>query len=920
MQSIVRSRECVAAFAWHPIVWILLGLTCPGVFGSPVESQPMAEPVRVGLPLQAPLVLDTPEPSGFLVELWQRMAAAEGLELELHIGDDEEVLSWLRSGDVDLHGGLQLGAGGQDLALGPPMATICHGLFGSGAPLAFDRWRGHRVAVTPSLRRAELFNPFDVEIVPAENAAAAVRALGGAQVDLVVGPSQETSLALQEAGLAVEQRALHCPWVVPAAVESREPILRRLQRGFESLDMSELRELEDAWRAPSAPSLLAPGFDVSETELAWLAEHAAVHLGASVWVPMTEQKEDGVWSGLGLEIVRAIFQKLGLLVTFGGDDDWLKVVADTEAGVYDGLGYTRADDEKRRYLNFTSPVVSPLYIIANRIDAPFLRGLEALDGARLAVIQHYAIYSWLEENHPQIELVPVYNAVEGLQRLSDGEVEAYLDILPAVTQMTNRLGFKNIKLATRLQVSSNMAIGIRRDWAPLVDLLERSIEVTGEAERQRIYEAWDTVRLERQPSRLEVWRAAAWIASPLLLLLAVLGVRLVQQRRRARESKQRLRRQVSHLQKLEALGTLGKGVSHEFNNILQAILGYADLAAESSDESERRRSLERIVHSAHRAQDIVGQILSFSHRQPVERRPVDLATMLEEAGRLLRASLPAQVDIALDIDQHPCFVLGEPEQIKQILMNLASNSADAMPDGGRLEIRLDGVDEDDGIEVTTGTLDAGRFWRLYVCDEGVGIAPELQTRIFDPFFSTHELGEGSGLGLSVVHGIVTAYGGGIRVSSAPGQGACFEIFLPQARPAAVPEEAPRSGPPSANGRRRRILIVDDETYLTDIVERCLGREYNTRVFNDGSDAYEAFADDPASFDLVLSDLNMPGITGEQLAEKVKELRPDLPIVIMTGYSSRVLSERLASGTIRRVLEKPVRPAELLDAVSQELGV
>ncbi|MEO1367611.1 MAG: transporter substrate-binding domain-containing protein, partial [Acidobacteriota bacterium] len=597
-----------------------------GASPAPPAVDGSAQAVRIGLPAVAPFAAGEPA-AGFLVDAWRLAAAAAGVEVSLRVGTDAEILDWLATGEVDLHGGWTLGGGDGGLHLGWPVARQCHGLLSLSAPLAFDGWGGEVIALTPAAARSGLFADLDHRSLELGNASAAVEALVAGRADLVVAPAQAAAEALQDLGRVVEQRPLHCPWMVAAAPPDKAGVLERLRAGFDAVPASELRRLEGEWRAPSAPSLLAPPLGASDEEIRFLADRASVRLGASVWIPMTEKTADGRWTGLGLETVRTVFAKIGVLPIFTGGPDWREVVDAALSGRIDGLGYTRTDPEKERHLSFTQPLVSPAYVLATRIDAPFLRDLGDLEGARLAIVGQYAMRAWVEEHHPRIEVVPVVDAAEGLRLVAGGDVQAYMDIEPAVTAVTNRLGLNTIKLATRLQVSSNMAIGVRREWTQLHSVLNRAIEATGEAERERIYRRWDRVSLLPEPSMAEVWRAAAWLASPLLLLLGALGYRLVLQRRRAAEARRQLRRQVLQLQKLEALGTLAKGVSHEFNNILQAIVGYADIAVAPKDDAERDRALRRIVRSADRAQDVVGQILAFSHEQRLENRPVDLAAV-----------------------------------------------------------------------------------------------------------------------------------------------------------------------------------------------------------------------------------------------------------------------------------------------------
>jgi len=408
----------------------------------------------------------------------------------------------------------------------------------------------------------------------------------------------------------------------------------------------------------------------------------------------------------------------------------------------------------------------------------------------------------------------------------------------------------------------------------------------------------------------------------------VIGGRLGQflERRRAESLHAALEAQLRESQKMQAIGTLAGGIAHDFNNIIAAILGNANLARQDlAPDSPALESVEEIRKAGARARALVSQILSFSRRQPTERRLIELAPVVEEARRLLRATLPAR--LTLDVECAPDIppVLADAIQIEQVLVNLATNAMQAMPSGkGRIRFRLDAVELNDALARTHPALtamharSAGRAVRLEVSDSGPGIEAAVLDRIFEPFFSTKTVGEGTGLGLSVVHGIVQMHGGAITVRSRPGDGTTFTIFLPVASPADVAPrpEAPNAGV-LAGGNGQHVLYIDDDEALVRLMKRLLERNgYRVSAFTSQRAALDAFRSRPGDFDLIVADYNMPGMSGLDVARKVREIRADVPIVVASGYIDNALREEAPAAGVRELVFKADSAEELCDAVAR----
>ncbi|HLS82653.1 MAG TPA: PAS domain-containing protein [Steroidobacter sp.] len=357
----------------------------------------------------------------------------------------------------------------------------------------------------------------------------------------------------------------------------------------------------------------------------------------------------------------------------------------------------------------------------------------------------------------------------------------------------------------------------------------------------------------------------------------------VTDRKRADERNARLEQRLRQAQKMEELGTLAGGIAHDFNNVLTAIRGNASLAiADLPPDSPALISVHEIKRSALRAAELVRQILTFSRQERTGLRPIALEPVMSEAVKLLRATLPPRIEIRCDFAPTAPPVLADATQIHQVVMNLGVNAAQAIDtSAGLIEFILDGAVVDEETRRSVG-LAPGRYVRLAVRDNGVGMDKEMQERVFDPFFTTKPLGQGTGLGLSVVHGIAQSHGGAITVDSAPGEGATFCLYLPVAEQAVDSDEV--APPPPPRGHGEHILFVDDEEALVFLAERALRRlGYKVTALANPSRALEVFCAEPQSFDFVVTDMSMPALSGCDLAQEVLRLRPDLPVVLTSGY-------------------------------------
>jgi two-component system, cell cycle sensor histidine kinase and response regulator CckA len=400
----------------------------------------------------------------------------------------------------------------------------------------------------------------------------------------------------------------------------------------------------------------------------------------------------------------------------------------------------------------------------------------------------------------------------------------------------------------------------------------------------------------------------------------VATIRDITESRKIERANAALEAQLRQAQKMDALGTLAGGIAHDFNNILGAMLAYTELIKlDINVPTEIEGHLLELGRAAERAKELVRQILTFSRRQAQHRAPIRLERPVRDALNLLRASLPATLRMETQLESPTPAVLADVTQIHQVLMNLGTNAAYAMRDRpGQLGVSLTTVTVDEEMAKANGELQVRRYVRIRVTDTGDGMSQETQRSIFDPFFTTKPMGEGTGLGLAVVHGIVRDHEGAILVDSEVGRGSCFDVYFPE-----YDVELSEPAPPKsklARGNGQRILFVDDELSLCRSVGRLLERlGYKVSTHNDALEALECFRAEPKAWDAVLTDLTMPGLTGLELAREVRSIEPNVPIVVMSGFSGTWNAESIRAQGVTDLIAKPLSTERLSEVLAKLFG-
>jgi signal transduction histidine kinase/ActR/RegA family two-component response regulator len=388
----------------------------------------------------------------------------------------------------------------------------------------------------------------------------------------------------------------------------------------------------------------------------------------------------------------------------------------------------------------------------------------------------------------------------------------------------------------------------------------------------------------------------------------------IEAHKRVEAEKEKLQNQLQLAQRLEAIGTLAGGIAHDFNNILAAIMGYTEMALiRLGTENRISYNLQQVIKASHRAKDLVNQILTFSRQQPQDMQSIQLKPIVKETLELLRASLPKNIEIRQSIESGLYSVSADPTRIHQVLMNLCTNSAHAMEEnGGILDVSLKKIDLEPHDAAKYSDLKPGAYILLTVADTGHGIDPAVVERIYEPYFTTKEQGKGTGMGLSVVHGIVKSHGGSIVVTSSPDQGTTFELFFPRLEREMLAEIRDLSPLPKGD---ETVLFIDDEEFLVDLGTQMLEKlGYQVKTSVNPIEALQIFQAQPGKFDLVITDMTMPDMSGAQLAGRVLAIQPDIPIIICTGFSEQMTPEKAQAIGISDFLMKPLVIRDLAKAI------
>jgi signal transduction histidine kinase/FixJ family two-component response regulator len=738
--------------------------------------------------------------------------------------------------------------------------------------------------------------------------------------------------AVYDRSTSAESIAVRSDWPELASI---------LDKALGSITDKERLELQRAWLPVEL--LAAPAIRLTPEEKEWISQHPEIRLGIDPeFSPFEFLNEDGKHEGISADYIRLLNERLGTNMQVVKGLSWKQAVEGVRNREIDVLPAVGVTQERRTFLRFTNGYVKFHRVIITRTDMPFLAGLDDLDDLGVAVQENSSHEGYLRD-HTSIVPTTYPTLTESLLAVSGGSADAFVGNVAASAYWIRRLNLTNLKVAAAVsRDEQQLHFAVRSDWPDLVAILQKGLDSISPRERVRISKRWVTLQFEPRPD----YRLAARIALAALaaLSLALLWVRQATKQAKATEAARNealraheraevtnaeLRELRDHLEeqvterttqlresermlwqsrKMEALGTLVGGIAHDFNNVLHGIMGWISLSLERpgvSDDSELERMLSGAQVQGRRARDLIRQLLAFARREPITTVEVPLASVLSETVRFARVGVASDIDLTLSLPSTEIKVVANVTALQQLVLNLVSNARDATREvrTPSVEVRLKRVVPDEAFREQHPEASADSYALLEVEDNGAGIEPGHLERLFEPFFTTKEHDQGTGLGLAMVYSTVRSIGGAIEVSSEPGSGCVFRIFIPESfSDARAPLEESWDRAP---GEGETILVVDDDQAVLRTTARILDDlGYRVMTATDGATGIEVFRSGAGEVAVVLMDVGLPDIDGVRAAERMREIDANVSVLFTTGHDVEAIVPEEIRGILHAVVSKP----------------
>jgi signal transduction histidine kinase/ActR/RegA family two-component response regulator/membrane-bound lytic murein transglycosylase MltF len=703
--------------------------------------------------------------------------------------------------------------------------------------------------------------------------------------------------------------------VYVAVAKGQSSLLKEINNGFGNIPIHELVRLEKKW-LPNTPAFFnskAPLSTLTIAERDWLQSHTSFTLGVhNDSYPFEFIDNKNKLSGISSDYVDFISKQLNISLNVVEGNTWaqsLNALKDEKIDIM--LSMVRTNKRAESML-FTKPYFELPSVVVTKKGSFYAESMSSLAYKKVGVITGHFFAELITQDYPNIELVYVSSVAQGLKWLDNNKLDAYIGVLPIINHQIDKEHYLNLIIASFTPYQMQPSIAVRHGLEPLIPILNKALDSMDMKSRSIIANNWLAVRIQKGTQLKTILK---WAIPILTCLILIIFSFMSVNRRLKKEIIQReiLEEQLLQSQKMKSLGEMAGGIAHDFNNIMGIIIGNSELLRIKLATNEVvQKYNDNIYNASTRATELVRQIMTFSRMSKVTLISINISDVIDECIELIKSTSPENIKIQYDIESgYDYIVKGDKTQINQVLINLCTNAIDAMsPNSGLLELTLTGSN----IKVPSGVSSSNTYFSLKVRDSGCGIDDSIIRNIFDPFFSTKEVGKGTGLGLSVVYSIINGHNGNISVVNNEKNGVEFTLLWPRTLEAPFKIESKITNEHKGSGN---ILLAEDEEDLRNLYREHLeSTGYVVAACKNGNEALALFSANPEKFDLLLTDHSMPLMTGTELIEAVLKVKPDIPIILATGYADMESIDKVICKDAYKCIVKPIKRCVLLDAVSR----
>jgi len=862
------------------------------------------------------------QPAGLYVDLWNLWSLTTGIPIRFISEDMEDGLLLVKSNKA-VHSGLfqnkaRLLWADFSIPIHRVESSILYQKDGKKKKELKDFVGLKVAAISGTYHEQYLLDNYPEIIVVPLLGASSVNALMNRDIQAIFNESPSLNSLLAKMGLSgvLESNDVkNVSNLVHVTVAKGNPLLlKEINEGFENIPINELVSLEKKWLPNTPPffSSKAPLDVLTIAERNWLQSHASFSLGVDQSsYPFEFIDNNNKFSGISSDYLAYISKQLHINLNVVADLTWAESFEKLVAGKIDIMSSMVRTDSRAKLMLFTKPYFQLPSVVVTKKGGFYAESMNSLSNKKIGVIKGYVFAELIAQDYPNIKVVLVSSVAEGLKLLDEDYLDGYIGGLPIVNHQIDEDNYTSLIIASFTPYKLQLSMAVRSELAPLIPILNKALESMDEKSKSMIANNWLAVHIQEGTKLTTILK---WSIPILTSLLLIIFTFMTINRRLKKEIKQRelLEKQLLQSQKLKSLGEMAGGIAHDFNNIIGIIIGNSELLRIKFSANEVIQKYNNNIYNAgSRATELVRQIMAFSKMKKVPLISINLSDVINECIELIKSTCPENIEIFYDIESGNDYtVKGDKTQINQVLINLFTNSVDAMlPRPGVFNLVLSASD----IDIPCGMPTSSSYISLKVTDSGCGIKENIIKNVFDPFYSTKEVGKGTGLGLSVVYSIVEGHNGSISVINNEQGSAEFTILIPKTLEPPSYENAKQANEHNGSGH---ILLAEDEEDL-----RLLYREhlestgYTVTACENGQEALALFTITPEKYDLIMTDHTMPLMSGTELIKAALKIKADIPIVLATGFADTESIDKIICKGSYQCIVKPIKRSVLLDAVS-----